>query len=304
MGNATPSAADTTALSKWRYHILALVTVLIWSTTFVSTKVLLSAGLSPEYIFFYRFLMAYTIMIFFARGRLFADSIKDELMMFLAGVTGGSFYFWTENTALQYTYASNASILISGTPVLTIFLVALFFHQKINPVMLGGSLLALAGVATVVISGSEDLRISPLGDFLIFLASASWAFYSVILKYLDRCGYSTMFITRKVFFYGMMTMAIFLPFSNETPGLELLTIPEVCGNLLFLGIIASFACFAAWNKVLDEIGTDKASNYMYINPLGTVVTAAAVLGETVSTMAFAGAVITLTGVAIAVKSRK
>ena len=41
------------------YHVLAIVIVAIWGLTFISTKVLLMAGLSPEEIFLVRFSIAY-----------------------------------------------------------------------------------------------------------------------------------------------------------------------------------------------------------------------------------------------------
>ena len=67
------------------YHLMALVTVSIWGTTFVSTKVLIQHGLSPVDIFVYRFVLAYVCICFLAPKRLFADNLKDELWMVAAG---------------------------------------------------------------------------------------------------------------------------------------------------------------------------------------------------------------------------
>lgn len=44
-------------------YFIAIMVVTTWGTTFVSSKVLLNAGLMPADIFFYRFLMAYFIML-------------------------------------------------------------------------------------------------------------------------------------------------------------------------------------------------------------------------------------------------
>lgn len=288
---------------KWKFHLVALITGLIWSTTFVSTKILLISGLSPDIIFFYRFLIAYILILTIAHNRLFADNAKDEFMLFLAGLTGGSLYFFTENTALRFTYATNVSILISATPLLTIALTSIFFHQKFNKAMTAGSVLALAGVVMVVLNGETSFQVAPIGDILTLVAALCWATYSVILKYLGKKGYSTLFITRKVFFYGVVSIAVFLPFSGHGLSIHALTQPEVYGNLLFLSIIASFACFISWNKVVEVIGPDKASNYIYLSPLGTITTAVIVLDEPLSWMAITGAAITIAGVVIAEKSK-
>ena len=103
------------------YHILALVTIAVWGTTFVSTKVLLSHGLTPPEIMFYRFIIAYALTWIFTR-KVWADTWKDELLLALAGFTGGTLYFLAENTALDYSITSNVALVVCVTPVLTALL--------------------------------------------------------------------------------------------------------------------------------------------------------------------------------------
>lgn len=287
--------------SEWQYHIMALMTSIIWSTTFVSTKTLLNHGLTPENIFLYRFLLAYIGILTVAHRKLFADSAKDECLLFLAGLTGGSLYFITENTALKFTYASNVSILISATPLITMALSALVFRHKLRKSMFFGSFIALAGVTLVVFNGDAAFKVSALGDILVLAAAVSWASYSVILKYLGNRHYSTLFITRKVFFYGVVSMGLYFPFSGCDLDISLLSEPVVYTNILFLGIVASLICFAVFNRVVEVIGPDKASNYIYISPLGTITTAFIFLNEPVSLMAIIGAIITIIGVIIVEK---
>ena len=100
------------------FHLLALCIVCVWGTTFVSTKTLISNGLTPTEIFIYRFALAYICVLFMAPRRLFADTFADEMRMIAAGLTGGSVYFITENTALGMMQATNVAILISVTPLL------------------------------------------------------------------------------------------------------------------------------------------------------------------------------------------
>ena len=54
----------TTQKTVGWYHVMAAVTVMIWGTTFVATKVLIKYGLSPVDILFYRFLLAYICIWF------------------------------------------------------------------------------------------------------------------------------------------------------------------------------------------------------------------------------------------------
>ena len=89
------------AKKNYIYHIIAILVVGIWGLTFISTKVLIGYGLSPQEIFLLRFLMAYLGIWFISPRKLFADNWKDELWLLSGGVTGGSFYFLTENDAIR-----------------------------------------------------------------------------------------------------------------------------------------------------------------------------------------------------------
>lgn len=278
------------------YHLIAILTVGIWGLTFISTKVLIEHGLSPQEIFLLRFLMAYLGIWFISPRKLFADNWKDELWLLWGGVTGGSFYFFTENTALEITLATNVAFIVCTAPLLTTILSLLIYKkEKATAGLVGGSLLALAGVALVVYNGHFILKISPLGDFLTLLAAFSWAFYSLIMKKMSG-RYRTTFITRKIFFYGILTILpafILRPWQFSLSGLWQ---PAVWMNLLFLGVLASLVCFVVWNIILKQLGTVRASNYIYLNPLFTLIGSAVLLDEQFTVMSLMGAMLILGGV--------
>lgn len=285
--------------SKLIFHLIAIATVAIWGTTFVSTKILIQHGLTPSEIFFYRFVLAYICMWSISRKKLFANRIKDELLLFLAGLCGGTIYFLTENTALGITLASNVSLIVCTSPILTTFLSYLFKRKEpFTRHLLYGSFMALIGVGLVVFNGSFILKINPLGDFLSLTAALMWAFYCLILKQLDS-RYSTAFITRKVFFYGIMTtlpVFLFRPLHWDT---SLMLQPVVWGNLLFLGIIASMLCFISWNACVKELGAVQSTNYIYIVPLVTLLTSAIIIDEKITVIALSGCFLILCGVYLA-----
>lgn len=284
---------------NYTYHLIAILIVSIWGLTFISTKVLIGNGLTPQEIFLLRFIIAYIGIWFISPRRLFAESWKDEGWLLLGGLTGGSFYFLTENTALGITLACNVAFIVCTTPLLTTILALLIYKkERGTPMLIGGSLIALAGVALVVYNGHFVLKISPLGDFLSFLAALSWAFYSLIMrKLLHR--YDTVFITRKIFFYGLLTILPAFLFSPWQAKLSTLTETSVLLNLLFLGVIASLICFVVWNIILKRLGTIQASNYIYLNPLATMVGSAFLLSEPITYMTVIGSGLILGGVYLA-----
>lgn len=286
------------------YHAMALIAVLIWGTTFVSTKTLLSEGLSPSDIMFYRFLLAYIVLWAYRPGLYLPRNLRDEGLFILAGISGGSLYFWTENTALDVTLASNVALLLATAPILTVLLSRLFLKgQRIHNALIIGSLLALTGVACVVYNGQFILQIHPLGDLLSIAAALSWGVYNICLKYLDG-RYDILTITRKVFFYGVITLSPIFAIHPLTYDPAILFRPLVIGNLLFLGLIASLFCFAVWNLAVKGLGTITTSHYIYLVSPIALACSAWWLNEPITGVALCGAVMILGGVYIAEKGWK
>ena len=278
-------------------HLFASISVIVWGVTFVSTKVLIGQGLTPLQIFVYRFALAYVCMLPLMR-RLWANSLKDEICLALGGLSGGSLYFLTENTALCITFASNVSLLICTAPIFTIILDRIIWKTPLRKSLLGGSLIALVGVAVVIINGNLEFKISPLGDFLTIVAAILWAIYSIIVRKLSRT-YDTFFISRKVFFYGVVSVLPLFIASTSPAELSLLGRSAVWSNIMFLGIMASMLCYMMWNVSVKALGADKASNYIYVNPLVTIIASAIFLGEPLTVFTFIGAATIIGGVFIA-----
>ena len=301
------------AKNRFLYHLLALAVVAVWGVTFVSTKKLIGAGMHPAAIFVIRFLMAYAgiwVLTLLEKKpvRLWADCGRDEGIFVFLGITGGSFYFLTENTALAYTQASNVAFLVCVAPVFTALLTLAYkryfrgrFADGLEDIrvgfpLIGGTLLALAGMAMVIFDGTR-LEVSPKGDLLAWGAALCWALYSLFMSQMTEM-YGAVFATRKVFFYGLVTI---LPFLGQTGGSfspAVLSQPVVYGNLLFLGLVASLACFVLWNLVMAKVGNVTSTNYVYLNPIFTLITAMILLGERMTPVSGLGCAAILAGVVL------
>lgn len=291
--------------NTWIYHLVAFATVAIWGCTFVSTKVLMLNGLSPAQIFTLRFLIAYVMMLAVYHSRLWADSWRDELKMMLLGISGGSLYFLSENEAMNFTSTTNTSLIVCSCPLFATLLVRLVYRSttRISMMQLGGSLLAFAGMVIVVLNGRFVLHLSPLGDALAFTACLSWSVYSLLMKWVSA-KYGAAFITRKVFFYGVLTILPYYIFYPTLPTAAVLTKPVVVCNLAFLGCLASMICFLTWNWCISKLGAVKATNWVYFNPITTMIFASWVLGEKITPYFLAGATCILLGMFVADRSTK
>lgn len=276
-------------------YVIAFVIVVIWGCTFVQTKILINSGLRPDEIFLFRFTLAYILILPLAGKRLFLDNWTDEALAAALGLTGGSLYFVTENYALAYGYCSNVALIVCLTPMITALIVGCFYKsERMGRSAVVGSAIAFVGMVLVVFNGNFILQLSPLGDVLALAACLCWALYTLIIKRLQD-KYSNMLITRKIFGYGLLTI---LPM-QLVRGVDIELLVDggavVWGNILFLGCVASMLCFLGWNFCLERLGTVRATNLLYLNPVISITTSAIVLGEHVTWIAILGAVLILTG---------
>ena len=291
-----------------KYHIVAFLTVAVWGTTFVWTKLLIINGLSPAQIFTLRFIIAYVLLTGFSlwRGRhkWLSDNWRDELTMMALGLTGGSMYFLTENESLRFTTATNTSLIVCSCPLFAMLIIALFYRsERFSARQVWGSIVALAGMAAVVLNGHFVLHLSPLGDTLAFSACLCWALYTLLMKpVMGR--YPAMFITRKVFFYGILTILPYYIFVPDMPSWDVLMRPEVALNLLFLGSVASMLCYLTWSWCMKGLGAVVCTNWVYVNPITTIIDAWLILDEQITVYFLIGSILIIMGMYLSSKKLK
>lgn len=301
---------------KLLFHALAVMTMALWGVTFVSTKTLINEGLTPAQIFTIRFIIAYfgLLAVCFVRGgrdkRAFSGSLRDEFLFVITGITGGSLYFLTENTALRYTQACNVSFIVCTAPLFTVLMTLVIKKLFKGPIidgledvkvkfpLIAGTIIAISGMVMVIFDGNS-VSLSPKGDIMAFLAALCWAVYSQFMGQMtDR--YGTLFATRKVFFWGLITIVpVLLLTDNSNMALVRFDHIQVWGNLLFLSTIASLFCFVLWNRIMLAIGNVTATNYVYLNPVFTLIGAMLILGERMTLASGIGSAMILGGVILA-----
>lgn len=296
------------------WHILAVLTIVFWGTSFVSTKVLINHEFSAIQIFTIRFAVTYLMLLGASHAKLWANSIKDELFFILGGVTGCTLYFWCENTALSISQSSNVSLIVCTNPLLIMLAgIFIFKRERLTRLQIAGSLVTFVGMILVVLNGKFILKLSPVGDIMAFGAAIAWTVYAYSTEKV-RSHYSTLFAIRKIFFYGFLTS---LPLTaldyfglsdvHESGGAfaahaipwDAFKEPVVIFNFLCLCIFSNLFGYLVWNKVMDKLGTVLASNYIYAIPLVTIITAAIAIGEHISPVAIAGAAAIVSGMIMA-----
>ena len=270
--------------SDFWYHVAAFAMILVWGISFLNTRVLSLLIIS-------RFKVRYT-------------GWRDELLFVVCGVAGGSAYFISENTALEYTLISDVAVLVCTAPLTTALMGAIFYRdERITFLTLVGMIIAFIGSVMLALKDGFVWGDSIVGDLLALLAAFVWAFYSMALKKLNR-SYTTLFITRKLFFYGILSALPFLFLEDNHLDWNTFRQPEVWGNLLYLGLICSLAAYFIWGITVKRIGAVRASNYFYLSPIISMIAAAIWFGERTTVLAYIGCALILVGVIIAEKFKR
>jgi len=187
-----------------------LLAEVIWSTSFVATKIALQ-GFPPFTLAALRMALATLVLGCFA---IFSKDFErpkfpDLLRLSAGGFVGLTVYFCLENYGVKFTSASDAVLLVAVFPVITLLLDSLLFHAPLSGMRLAGSCVAIFGVFLIVRNGSEvsgHQRI--LGDCFMILAGVMWALYTFATKSVIR-KYSMITVN---FYQNLVATIMFVPF--------------------------------------------------------------------------------------------
>ena len=279
-------------------HIAAIFTVAIWSTTYISTKILLKS-FDPVEIMVYRFIIGFIALLLIAGKPMQLQKKSHELLFVFAGICGVALYFTLQNVALTYTYASNTGVVISTAPFFTAILTHLLLknEERLHVSFFVGFLVAMAGIILITFNGAK-MELNPLGDLLTVLAAITWGFYSVFTKIINNLGYNNIKAIRKIFGYGLIFMIPIVLLMDIEFSPQKLIMPENIFHIVYLGMGASALCFITWNYAIKVLGTVKTSVYIYLEPVITVVTSAWILHEIITPLAILGTILTMAGLVL------
>lgn len=278
-------------------HICALLSNVIWGSTFVATKVLLKDFIPIE-ILFYRFLIGYFFLWILHPKPLRIKDRRLEVRFAAAGFTGICLNYLCESIGLIYTGAAVVSVIVSASPFMVGILAAIFLKQKLKKYFVAGFFLSIIGICIICFTGEADVKMNWLGQLLALGACITWAVYGLVSEGINQQSFSAIQVTRRLFMYGLLSvLPLYLIYGN--PGsIRYLTSPVNLGNLLYLGLGACVLAFVMWNYSIRVLGTVKANVYVYLLPVFTIIISVIVLQEKITLLMILGTVLTLIGVAL------
>jgi drug/metabolite transporter (DMT)-like permease len=278
-------------------YIFAIIVVLFWALTFISSKVLLET-FTPVEVLFDRFVIASLAILTLRPKALKFVSFKGELYCALAGLFGITLYFVAENNALTYSNASNVSLIVSTAPIF-VALVAIIRNpkQKIGFNLILGFILAMIGIACISFS-SLKLELNPLGDAIAVTAAIVWSFYCLYVDKANALGIKTLDLTIKTFIYATLFTIPLMGIYGYELKLDKLLTPSSILNFLFLALLCSAFSFVLWNKAIEYLGIVKTNIFLYAVPAVTAIGAVLIIDEKLTIFNFIGMVLAIAGTVI------
>ena len=278
-------------------HSLAFISVFIWSALYVSTKILLEHFNAFELLFL-QFIIGYIFLLIIKPKRLVLEDKKYELYFIICGLFGITIYNLFLNIAIDYSLASNVSVIIAASPLFTALISFLLKIEKPYFNFFIGFIISIVGIIIITFNGKIELQLKPLGDIMAVISSIGWAVYSVFIVKITDKKYDFILSTRKIIFYGIVFMIPSFFFFDFNPNWAALKNPIVLFNMLFVAIFASGICFIIWNEATDLIGVLKTNVYVYLTPIITIIISIIVLKEKMTFIAIIGITLTLIGVIV------
>lgn len=287
-------------MTKNKIYILMVCSALFWAGAFIAGKYTVPY-ISTFTLTFLRFFYA-TIILFFVMKQMKVDFtlVKDKLPVYLfTGAVGMFGYHVLFFTALKYTTAINSSIIAATNPMVTTLLAFLFLRNKLSGKQILGVLLSFLGVIlTITGANLEVLRQFSfnVGDLWMLAAVAAWAAYGVFSKS-KGAGIQPIVLT----YYSFLVCTIMLiPFVLYEKPWEFLPSVPVSAHLavLYMSIFPSVIGYLVQQMAIKEIGPGKASIFVNLVPVFSIILAVLLLGETLEPVKLLTAALIVAGVYI------
>nr|WP_117168938.1 DMT family transporter [Paraliobacillus sediminis] len=279
---------------------------LIFVVIFFAGNILIGKAindLAPFTIAFFRLFVAFLVVLpvgfksAWKNRELFWKYKKPFSIMSLTGVTFFNTFIYA---SLQFTTASNVSVLETVIPVVTILLSAWLLKERLKKIQWFGVVLSVFGALWVVLNG-EIMQLTAInwniGDFIMVGAIMCWAVYSIYVK-----KYIHLFPTLAGILV-MTSISLIVLFPIVLLEWFFLGIPDIFQgeyviSILYLGVFPSFIALLLYNGAVQKLGASKASLFLNFLPVVTIIGASIWLGESVTMTQVYGALLVILGVII------
>lgn len=275
-----------------------LLTMLFWGTSFINTKIALNE-IPPVTLAFIRFALTSVLLLFALRKTEPRSALDktDGWKIALAGFTGIAIYFCFENTGIYYTTASNASLIASLAPILSIALNMLFFRARLSVLEGLGVALGIGGAyLTVTANGNLDFSSDHfLGNLFMLGAMMAWSFYTILSKHLQGRRSGLFLVTYQTLFGTLLLAPLALLEYDRWQAFSFLALAQI----LYLAVLCSGVGYFLYIYALKELDVAVTTLYLNLIPVIGVISGYLILDERILPIQLVGGGVILLAIFIA-----
>ncbi len=203
--------------------------------------------------------------------------------------------------ALDYTTATNATLLYTTSSVMIILIEAAFYGRKSGWRETAGISLALCGIVVIVIKGSWSvllsLRFNP-GDLIILFAAFSWALYTVLQRRPDIANLPAVPSLGLIAGIGTIWLVPFAAYEYLS-GRQMPDTAHAWQSIGGIVVFASLLAFSGYQVGVRSLGPSLTGIFMYLLPVYGVALAVILLGEALAPHHLVGAALVIGGIVAA-----
>ena len=282
-------------------ELLMLVIVLIWGVNFAVVKNTLRQ-MQPLTFNALRFILASTALLCAAKWRGVDMRLTwQEARLYCAlGFVVATLYQILFIEGIARTTAGNSSLIVAMSPVMIALAGHFMGRERLHLRSAFGVLLAFAGLYFVITAKQSHSNLaSPtlLGDMLSIAAACTWAFYTLVSQpFLQQC--SALKVTAYSISFGTIPLLLWCSPSLLAQSWSQIDVIGWSG-LFYSGLLSIALAQLLWNYCVARIGPGRTSIFSNLVPIVALLTGAFFLREKITALQAAGAVTTLSGIALA-----
>ena len=256
--------------AKIQGHVAMLITSLIFGVNIPLSKNLMPDWMSPMGLTYSRFAfgaMAFWLLSLFMKSE--KVTRKDMWLLLFGSFIGVGINQAAFIAGLQMTSATNASIVITITPILAMVISFFILKEPITFKKAGGVAIGLIGVLSMILTSevaSSGREASLIGDLLCILSSLSYAFFLVLTRGISK-RYSSVTIMKWMFLFSTI---LFMPFGYQQVFSARIFVegtPLALFSYGYLLVAATFITYLLIPVAQKQIRPTTIGMYNYLQPL-------------------------------------
>jgi drug/metabolite transporter (DMT)-like permease len=276
---------------------MALITIIIWGSTFAAIRASLQGGYEAGHLVLVRYLIASAFFLLYALlpGVKFRLPLKRDLIrIIILGWVGISVYHIGVTFGMETITAGTAGMLIGAAPIFTAIIAVIILKERMSAFGWLGLVIGFIGIICIKMGAAGPNLAFSIGSFFVLVSAVATSVFFVFQKKL-LSRYTPIELTAYFTWAGTIPFLLFTPgISNSLQNASI----EAHLSTLFVGIFPAAIAYVTWAIALSAGNASTVTSMMYIEPAIAVLVAWIWLSEIPSTLSLIGGLVALSGVII------